>query len=357
MKYNVFDESSMGDTLSHDELNACLEEAKVTNRTLKDVCLQHGIESIDVMFPDAKYVGDMPAIISRPMEWVSGILNGAKKSPFANIKTIAADITADEARALGYVKGDLKVEEVIEMLGRSTSPQTVYKVQKLDRDDVIDITDFDVVPFLKAEMRTMLDEEIARAILVSDGREINNKNKIKQDKIRPVYQDDDVYTIHYKVDLTDDMTTDDRSNALVEAALRARKDYKGSGNPTFYACNEVINDMLLAKDKIGRRLYATLTELADALRVKEIVEVPVMEGVTRKVVESGTENTYELQALMLNMGDYTIGANKGGEVNLFDDFDLDYNKLQYLIETRISGALNKPYSAIALETKKTVIGG
>lgn len=353
MKYNVFDGYEAEDTISHDELNMCLDEARSGRQKLSDVCIAHSIDNIDILFPEAKLVTPTPDMISRQMDWVSGVWSGVKKSPFSRIKSVAADVTADEARALGYIKGDKKEEEVIDLLTRTTTPQTVYKVQKLDRDDVIDITDFDVIVWIKAEMRMMLEEEIARAILVGDGRAANSRQKIKEDNIRPIYKDDDLYTIHYPVALKSDMTTDDKSAALVEAALRARKDYKGSGNPTMYACNEVINDMLLAKDKIGRRLYATMTELADALRVKEIVEVPVLENVQRKVTVDGSEKTFDLQALIVNLADYTVGADKGGEVNFFDDFDIDYNKLEYLIETRCSGALTHPFSAIALETAAT----
>lgn len=350
MKYNVFDSHDDENTLSHSELNSYIEEARSGRQKLSDVFIAHSIDNIDILFPEAKLVTPTPDMISRQMDWVSGVWSGVKKSPFSRIKSVAADVTADEARALGYVKGDKKEEEVIDLLTRTTTPQTVYKVQKLDRDDVIDITDFDVIVWIKAEMRMMLDEEIARAIFVGDGRAANSRQKIKEDNIRPIYKDDDLYTIHYKVELEADMSTDDKSAALVEAALRARKDYKGSGNPTMYASNEVINDMLLAKDKIGRRLYATMTELADALRVKEIVEVPVLENAQRKATIEGTEKTFDLKALIVNLADYTVGADKGGEVNFFDDFDLDYNKLEYLIETRVSGALTHPYSAIALET-------
>ncbi len=357
MKYNVFDSDNNETTLAHDELNSYIEEARNGSKKLGDVFLAHGVTDIDMLFPEAQMVSPTPDMISRRMDWVSGVWNSVKKSPFSRIKSIAADVTADDARARGYVKGEKKVEEVISLLRRTTTPQTVYKLQKLDRDDVIDITDFDVVVWIKAEMRTMLDEEIARAILVGDGRDVTSNDKIKEDNVRPIYQDSDVYTIHHLVEYDADATTDDKSAALVEAALRARKDYMGSGNPTMYACNEVINDMLLAKDKIGRRLYSTMTELADALRVKEIIEVPVMENITRTFTSNGAEVTRNLEALIVNLADYTLGADKGGEVNLFDDFDLDYNKLEYLIETRVSGALTKPYSAIALEIGEDSVVG
>lgn len=236
-----------------------------------------------------------------------------------------------------------------------TTPKTVYKLQKLDRDDIIDITDIDIVAWLKAEMRMMLEEELARAVMVGDGRSAESEDKISPENVRPIYGDNDVYVVYKDVTLTGDRNND--ADALIDAALEARKDYMGSGNPTFYASTDIINRMLLAKDKIGRRLYSTLTELADVLRVSEIVEIPVMEGVERTDGEGASAKTKVLQALIVNLTDYTIGADKGGEVSLFDDFDINYNKYEYLIETRVSGALTKPYSAIALESVKTTTSG
>lgn len=347
MKHNVFEgDVSEENTLSHSEIDSIFADAK-RNGSLSEAVLSHGIESIDILFPEARTVTPTPEMIARPNAWVAEVWGALKKSPFSRIKSTAANITADEARARGYIKGKQKKEEVIKLLKRATTPQTVYKLQKMDRDDVIDITDFDVVVWLKAEMRMMLDEELARAVLVGDGRDASSDDKIKEENIRPIYQDDDVYTIHKEVVYPTGADETDISNALIDAALRARKDYKGSGNPAFYGSTDVINDMLLAKDKIGRRLYATVTELADALRVSKIVEVPVLEGVTRT---SGS-SIMELLGLIVNLGDYTVGADKGGEVNMFDDFDLNFNKYEYLIETRCSGALTKPYSAIALEKK------
>lgn len=347
MMHNVFEgEASETDTLSHADIESIFADAK-RNGSLSEAVLSHGIESIDILFPEARTVTPTPDMIARPNAWVSEVWSALKKSPFSRIKSIAANVTEDEARARGYIKGKQKKEEVIKLLKRVTTPQTVYKLQKMDRDDVIDITDFDVVMWLKAEMRMMLDEELARAVLVGDGRDASSEDKINEENIRPIYQDADVYTIHKEVVYPADADETDISNTLIDAALRARKDYKGSGNPAFYGSTDVINDMLLAKDKIGRRLYATVTELADALRVSKIVEVPVLEGVTRA---SGS-STMELLGLIVNLGDYTVGADKGGEVNMFDDFDLNFNKYEYLIETRCSGALTKPYSAIALEKK------
>lgn len=352
VKHNVFDSTydNKENTLSHDELMATFADAKRIG-SMKEAFIQHGIENIDILFPEAKLVTPTPEMIARPNTWVSKVWGKLKKSPFSRIKSIAANITGDEARARGYVKGKKKKEEVVSMLKRVTTPQTVYKLQKMDRDDIIDITDIDIVAWLKAEMRLMLDEELSRAVMVGDGRDVSSDDKIKPENIRPIYGDSDVYVIYKGITLTGDRNND--ADILIDAALEARKDYMGSGNPDFYASTDIINRMLLAKDKIGRRLYSTLTELADVLRVNEIIEVPVFEGVTR---EDEDKNTMELQALIVNLTDYTVGADKGGEVNMFDDFDIDYNKYEYLIETRCSGALTKPYSAIALETKKTTTG-
>lgn len=356
MKHNVFDETyaneSEVEALSHDEFMAIMQDAAKSN-SLKDVFLAHGIENIGVLFPEAKLVRPQPDMITREMGWVDTFWNGVRRTPFARIKSIAANLTADEARAKGYVKGNKKVDQVITMLGRETTPQTIYKKQTLDRDDVIDITDLDVIAFLKQELRMMLNEELCRAMLVGDGRNINAPDKIKPDKIRPIYGDDDTYVIYHELDIAGTDTADQRANKLVDAAVRARKDYKGSGEPMFFATNEVIADLLLAKDTIGRRLYKDMNELQSALRVSKIVEVPIMEGVQRDRAADATAGitaaTMDLLALIVNPRDYTVGADKGGAVNLFDDFDIDYNQMKYLIETRCSGALTLPYSAIALE--------
>ena len=352
MKHNVFDEAYYEDedVLTHDEFSAIMEDAYNAN-SLRDVFLAHGITNLDILFPEAKLITPTPEMISRDMGWVDTLWNAIKRTPFARIKSTAANITGDEARARGYVKGNLKVEEVITLLARETTPQTIYKKQKLDRDDVVDITDIDVIAWLKQEMRLMLNEELCRAILVSDGRNVNHPDKIKQDKIRPIYQDDDVYTIHYAVTYGESDTADQKASKLADAAVRARKDYKGSGTPMFFATNEVIADLLLAKDTIGRRLFKDEDELKSALRVSKIVEVPILEGIQRTTGTGGSAKTWDLKALIFNPIDYTVGADKGGAVSLFDDFDIDYNQMKYLIETRCSGALTKPYSAIALETQ------
>jgi HK97 family phage prohead protease len=354
MKHNVFEDGyGEENTLSHDDLKAVFDDAPRVG-SLKQSFLEHGIENIDYLFPEAHNITPTPEMITRQMDWVKDVWGATKKTPFARIKSTAANLTADAARAKGYIKGKKKLEEQLTLLRRTTTPQTVYKLQKLDRDDIIDITDLDVVAWLKAEMRMMLDEELARAILVGDGRTAEAEDKIKTDNIRPIYQDDDMYTIHYDVNYPADADDTKKSNILVDSAILARKDYKGSGSPVLYATNETINSMLLARDTLGHRLYKTMQELADALRVSKIVEVPVLEGVTREDADS---KQHELLGLIVNLSDYTVGADKGGEVNLFDDFDIDYNRYTYLIETRCSGSLNKPYSAIALEVESTVAAG
>lgn len=353
MKHNLFDGSveETDETLSHDELNIILTDAGRTD-SLKETFLEHGIENLEILFPEARAIRPTPDMVMRDQAWVSEFWGGLYKSPFSRIKSSYTDgLTKEEARAKGYLRGNRKIEEQFALLGRDTSPQTIYKKQKLDRDDIIDITDIDIVAWLKQEMRMMLNEEICRAILVSDGRDPNAPDKIKHDRVRPIYQDADTYTIHYSVDYPENATDDDKSMAIVDSAIRARKDYKGSGNPVFYATNEVISQMLLARDKIGRRMYKDETELASALRVRKIVEVPVLEGVTRTDTE--TDESFDLLAIILNPIDYTVGADKGGAVSLFDDFDIDFNQMKYLIETRISGALTKPFSAIALERPQT----
>ena len=345
MKKNVFDGADDTKVLSHAEMDEIFASAKQMG-SLRDAVLEHGITDIDVLFPEAKLVTPTPELIAREQEWVSKVWAGTHKSRFARIKSTAANLTRDEARARGYIKGHQKVEEQFALLYRKTTPQTIYKLQKLDRDDILDITDFDVVAWLKGEMRMMLNEEIARAILIGDGRVAGTDDKIDEAHVRPIYQDEDMYTIHKTVDLSQATDTTERSNAIIDAALRARKDYRGSGAPKFYASPDTITDLLLAKDKMGRRLYNTIGELANALRVTEIIEVPVFEGVVRT---DDNEAKHDLLGLIVNLSDYTVGADRGGEVSMFDDFDLNYNKYEYLLETRCSGALTKPYSAIALE--------
>lgn len=346
MKHNCFDQEERMDnaTLSHAEQLEILEDAKRCG-SLKEAVLAHGIEQIDVMFPDAQTISNEPEFIKRDTTWVTDVLGTVRHTPFSRIKTIFADITADEARAKGYVKGNLKLEEVFKMLKRVTNPTTIYKKQKLDRDDVLDIKDFNILPWMKGELRMMLDEEIARAILVGDGRTELSADKIKEDCIRPIWTDADLYTVKAKVEVSDTATPEEKAKAFIKACVKSRKDYKGSGNPVMFMPEDIMTDCLLIEDKNGRIIYDSEMKLASALRVRKIVPVPVMEGLTRTV----EEKTHTLAGIYVNLADYNVGTDKGGEVNMFDDFDIDYNQMKYLIETRCSGALTKPYAAVALE--------
>ena len=334
--------------LAHSAVADALEDARRHNlSSFKDAFLQHagtyGIDTIEALFPDARSVTDEPTFIKRRTDWVSGVLNEAKHSPFSRIKSIHADITEDKARALGYTKGNKKKEEVFKLLKRVTTPTTIYKKQKFDRDDLIDITDLNVVAWVKKEMRLMLDEELARALLIGDGREISSQDKINEENIRPIWKDDSLYTI--KVLLEKKVVGED----LVDAFIKSFADYEGTGSPKLYTTKTIVTELLLLKDKIGRRLYETKASLASALGVSEIVEVPVMKGATRETKKNGTA---DLLGIIVNMADYTIGADKGGEVNMFDDFDIDFNQFKYLLETRVSGALTQPKTAIAVERKQ-----
>jgi HK97 family phage prohead protease len=345
MKHNVFDkEDAKKDVLSHSDIEAIFSDVKRYG-SLRDAVLAHGIENIDYLFPDAKNVTSTPQFIQRDTGWVQKVMNSVHHTPFSRIKSIFADITEEDARAKGYIKGNLKKDEVFSLLKRTTTPTTIYKKQKLDRDDVVDIVDFDVVAWLKSEMRMMLDEEIARAVLVGDGRLNSSDDKINEQNIRPIWKDDDLYTIKAPVTVAANATADQKAKAFIRAAIKSRKNYKGSGEPTLYTTEDVLTDCLLMEDTTGRVIYDSVSKLATALRVKEIVTVPVMENLSR--VDNGT--TYNLMGIIVNLTDYNIGADKGGAVNMFDDFDIDYNAQKYLIETRCSGALIKPYSAIALE--------
>ena len=339
MTRNVFDQSEAAptqkrQTLTHEQIQTIVNDG-VRLGSLKEGVLLHaqeyGIEDIDFLFPDAKTITDRPDLIARRTEWVKGVIDGAKHSPFARIKSIGADITAEEARAKGYVKGSLKKDEIIKLLRRVTTPTTVFKKNKLDRDDVVDITDFDVVAWLKWEIRFMLEEELARAILVGDGREPDDEDKIDEDKLRPIAWDNELYA--HSVTIPANTTAE----GYVESFLRARKHYKGTGTPTLYTTDDILTDMILLKDKLGRRLYPTEAELAAALRVANIVVVEVMETIP------------DLIGILVNMVDYTIGADKGGELSFFEDFDIDYNQQKYLLETRVSGALTKFKSAVVVK--------
>ena len=351
MKHNVFDNENdnQENTLTHDAMNTIIADGKRYG-SLKESFLAHaqeyGIESIDWLFPEAKTLNNPPEFIKRDTGWVSGVMSAVSHTPFSRIKSVFADITEDEARAKGYMKGKLKKEEVFSLLKRTTTPTTIYKKQKLDRDDVIDITDFDVVSWLKAEMRMMLDEEIARAILVGDGRLSSSDDKINESNIRPIWKDEELYTIHSYV--TKGATNDETIKAFIRSAIKARKDYKGSGNPVLYTTEDVLTDCLLLEDSMGRPLYESEEKLRTTLRVSKIVTVPVMENLKRTDTTNGE---VELMGIIVNLKDYNVGADKGGAINMFDDFDIDYNQQKYLIETRCSGALIRPYSAIAIEAK------
>ena len=348
MKHNVFDGTEMNDenVISHSEMKDIITDAKRYG-SMKESVLQHGIDDIEYLFPDAKEVnGGAPEFIKREDSWVTEVMNATHHTPFSRIKSTFANITEDEARAKGYIKGKMKKEEFFSLIKRTTEPTTVYKKQKLDRDDVIDITSFDVVAWLKTEMRGMLNEELARAFLIGDGRISGDEDKIDELHIRPIWTDDDLFTIKSVTRGTD---AADIAAKFIDDAVRARKNYKGSGSPVFYASEDIVTECLLLKDTMGHRLYPTMAELADAIRASKIVPVPVMDGVTRSV--SG--ETRNLLGIMVNLTDYNVGADNGGSVNMFDDFDIDYNQMKYLIETRCSGAMIKPYAAIAFESVVT----
>lgn len=342
MKHNLFDNDEMNnneDVLSHSEMETIIKDGKKYG-SLKESFLAHaedyGITNIDYLFPEAQNVnGNTPGFIKRtPDSWVGMVMTGVHHSPFSRIKMMFADLREDEARAKGYMKGNLKKEEVFGLLKRTVEPTTVYKKQKLDRDDVIDITDFDVVSWLKSEMRMMLDEEIARAILFGDGRSAVSEDKISEKNIIPIVNDSDFYAIKTKVTPKDNESL---GHAIITAAVKSQNDYEGSGNTTFFTSNSIVTDLLLMEDADGRRLYKDLSELALALNVNRIVKVPA------SIIPTG------VYGVIVDLSDYNVGADKGGSINMFDDFDIDYNQMKYLIETRCSGALIKPYSAIVLK--------
>ena len=352
MKHNVFDQDDcqQENVLSHAAMETIINDAKRFG-SLKESFLAHaddyGIESIDYLFPEAKSLNNPPEFINREMGWVKTVMAGVHHTPFSRIKSMFADITEDDARAKGYIKGKLKKEEVFSLLKRTTTPTTIYKKQKLDRDDVVDITDFDVVAWLKSEMRMMLDEEIARAILVGDGRLASSDDKINESNIRPIWTDAELYTINSVINVESNATGADKATAFIDQAVRSMKNYKGSGSPTCFMTEDMLTECLLLKDTIGHRIYKTVNDVATAMRVSSIVTVPVMENLTRTVDGA----THTLHGIIVNLNDYNVGADKGGAINMFDDFDIDYNQQKYLIETRCSGALIKPYSAIVIETK------
>lgn len=354
MKHNVFEnDNNKKNELTHADMELILKDAKRYG-SLKESVLQHtdnfGIKNIDMLFPDYKNMNVPPEFIKRDTGWVAQVMNGVGHTPFSRIKSMFADITEDEARARGYVKGNLKKEEVFSLLKRTTDPQTIYKKQKLHRDDVIDITSFDVVAWIKAEMRMMLDEEIARAILVGDGRLNSSDDKIQENHIRPIYKEEALFVVNSV--LAKQANEDARAKAFIRASIKARKDYQGSGEPTLFCSEDLLTDMLLLEDNNGRIIYDSEAKLATALRVKNIVTVPVMEGVHRMNNAEGVNAECNLLGIIVNLRDYNIGADRGGAINMFEDFDIDYNAQKYLIETRCSGALVKPFSAIVIEEKQ-----
>ena len=347
MKLNVFDKETKTqdqEILTHSEFQEIIGEAR-RRGSLKDAFLEHGITDVDTLFPDAQTIDKTPGFIQRDNGWVAEVMAAVHKTPFSRVKSIFADITEDEARAKGYIKGKQKKDEVFKMLKRVTTPVTVYKKQSLDRDDMLDITDFDMIPWLKQEMRMMLDEELARAYLFGDGRSTSAEDKINEQNIRPVWTDDDVYTVKSEIAITKATTAEEKAQAFIKACIKSRKEYKGSGNPTMYMSEDMLTDCLLLEDKTGRVIYDTVEKLATRLRVNKIVPVPVMEGLSR--IKGA--NTHFLAGLYVNLTDYNVGTDRGGDVTMFDDFDIDFNKQKYLIETRCSGAMCKPYGAVAIE--------
>ena len=352
VKQNVFDKDTNATVLKHsiDEINNVVKTAK-SHGTMKAAFedagmdsdeLAHSIDNIDWLFPEDHLLDTTPRIIDKPDDWVSVVMGAVHHIPFSRFKSMFADLTEEDARAKGYFKGNFKKEEVFGLLRRSTSPTTVYKKQKLDRDDVIDITSFDVVAWLKQEMRLKLNRELALAYLLGDGRLAASEDKIDENCIRPVFNDSDLFTIKVQCNTTGLTTVEDKYKALIKQILRSRKEYRGSGTPTLFTTEDALTEMLLLEDGIGHPLYADEAALARKLRVKNIVTIPEMEG--RKGAKGG-----DLVCLIVNLADYTVGADKGGAVSMFDDFDIDFNAQKYLIETRCSGALTTPFSAMAVE--------
>ena len=362
MKHNVFEQQN-GDqqenVLCHADVKAAFDDAKRYG-SLKDSFVAHGlnevtymahadgdygIKNIDYLFPEARNVNNTIDFIKREDSWVRDFMSRVHRSPFSRIKSVHANITEDEARAKGYIKGNMKKEEVFTLLKRSTTPTTVYKKQKLDRDDVLDITDLDTVALVKGEMRGMLDEEIARAALVGDGRSASDDDKINEVNIRPIWTDADLYSIKVPIAVAAGDDDNKKATNFIRAAIKSRKNFRGSGTPVLYTTEDMLSDMLLLTDTTGRDIYDTVEKLCKKLRVSTIITVPVMEGLTRQV----DSKTRTLAGIIVNLQDYNIGADKGGSINMFEDFDIDYNQMKYLIETRCSGALTKPYSAMVLE--------
>lgn len=356
MKTNPFENQGTqekGTTLTHADIekvakmtfDECQNHNVNFKTALKHATATYGIENIDLLFPEAKDISNTPQFVKRDDDWVNIVMNGVKQAPYSRIRSRFANITADEARARGYLKGNKKVEEVFPVLQRVTGPQTIYKLQKLDRDDILDITDFDVVAWLRQEMLWMLREEVARAILVGDGRLVTSTDKIKEDCIRPIWTDDEFYSYKLQLGATDDL------DALADAFIRSRLHYEGAGRPVCFMAPETVTDLMLQRNpQTKERLYKTEAELADGLRVSRIIEVPVFYNLKRSFTPSGgTAKNMALKAIIVNLSDYTVGKDKGGQVTNFDDFDIDYNQYKYLIETRMSGALTAYHSAVVIE--------
>ena len=374
VKHNVFDAGNGSQNyLSHDDMVALVSKGKKMGSlkdafedAVEDGTLAHadydgmtpatgtqtyGFNDPDFLFPDAKTINTTPEFIKRNTDWIEKVMSGTHHTPFSRVKSVFADITEDQARAKGYIKGKQKKEEVFSLLKRTTDPQTIYKKQKMDKDDIDDITDFSVITWIKAEMQEMLREEVARAILIGDGRLADDDDKIKEDHIRPVYNDVDLFTIKVPVEVAADADESTKAKALMRAAIKARKDYKGSGNPTFYSTDDELTNMLLVENGIGERLYKSEAEVATAIRAKEIVTVEPMEGLKVEINEDSTKTKYSVAGVLVNMVDYNIGTNGGAKTDFFDDFDIDFNQYKYLYETRMSGALIKPFSAITFYYK------
>lgn len=348
VRHNVFEDGGATDNtnyLTHDDMKQVIMDGKSMG-SMKAAALEHGITNVDYLFPDPKTLSATPEKIMRPMEWVSKVFGGTRKVPFSRIKSVAANLTQDEMRARGYIKGDKKVEAQVVALKRSTTPTTVYIKQKMDRDDVLDIIDFDVIAWLKADMRVMLDEELAQAVIIGDGRSASDDDKINEQNVRPIWTDDEVYAVHIQIEVKNPNNPSQAATMkIIDEIVRSKKFYRGSGSPACHIGTDLLANMSLLRDNTNQRMYKSDAELAKDCRVSEMVEIGLMDGKKRTV--EGVERT--LAAIIVNMRDYAVGADKGGEVNLFDDFDIDFNQQKYLMETRISGALTKPAAAIVIE--------
>ncbi len=379
MRHNMFERSSAGPSISRSDMKKIMDDAKrlgslkdSVEHHMQDGVLKHAFDTTGMtvsedkqnyfvndpsfLFPEYKTLNMTPEMLSRRMDWVTKLMARVHHTPFSRIKSVYADITENEARAKGYIKGKMKKEEVFTLLKRTTEPQTVYKKQKFDREDVIDITDFDVLAWVKAEMRVMLDEELARAFLIGDGRSSDSEDKIKEDHIRPIVKEAPLFNTIVKVTVPADADEAAIAKATIKAILRGRKKFKGSGKPDFWTTEDVTTEMLLLEDEIGHSIYKTETELATKLRVNEIIPVDPMEEYKITLTENSVTKEYPLIGVITNMADYNVGVDKGGEVNMFDDFDIDYNQMKYLIETRVSGALIKPFSALTIVLDKASAG-